>query len=194
MDWIGGHIDGFTRLKAKAAAYAAKSLSSDLQVSYSPSEASHITNRGLISVWQRRWDTYSSHSTTYLYMPTVCINTYKSTISRKAEIRLNRIILGHHRLKDRLHKIMPIAYPSAECHCGKDRQTTQHVMLHCSKHTNERDIMLNAVELAYHNHKVPFYKRKLSLQSLLIPTVAKEPASLIRSAVADFLSTIDEEF
>ncbi len=118
----------------------------------------------------------------------------KSHLKRIYIKKKNRIILGHHRLKDRLHRIMPTAYPSAECHCGKDRQTTQHVILHCYKHINERNILLNAVELAYHNHKVPLNKRMLSLKSLLIPTVSKEPASDIKSAVADFLSTIDEEF
>ena len=177
----------------KTAANTAKHLSSDIPTTYSPSEASHITNSGLKSVWQRRWDTYSSHSTTYFYMPTVSLTTYKSTIPRKAETRYNRIILGHHHLKDRMHKILPIAYPSPNCHCGKDRQTTQHVLFQCMKHSKERDTMLNKIDLAYHKHKVPLTSRNISMKSVLAPKVGKEPSLMIMKAVAEFLSSIDEE-
>jgi hypothetical protein len=193
MTWIGGHIDlegnDYADKMAKEAATSANNQSLDAHLS--PSEATNQTKHGLKNAWQRRWDTHSTNSTTHHYCTKVSLNSYKSTINRKAETMLNRIKLGHHKLKDRLHRIMPRAYPSAECECGKDRQTAEHVILHCILHAQHRDTLLNAVELSYIKHNIPLLKRKIGLKSLLSPPLNKDINSEINAAVANFLTDID---
>ena len=86
---------------------------------------------------------------------------------------------------------MPEAYPSAECVCGRDRQTAEHVILHCILHEKPREILLDAVETIYITNKIPIYQRRLNLTSLLSPPFNKQVSGEIKVAMAVFISAID---
>jgi len=62
---------------------------------------------------------------------------------RKAEVARAGCISGHNRLADHLNKLK--LRPSPNCQCGTDRQTAEHVVMHClapdkcQKHHDEQD-------------------------------------------------------
>lgn len=189
--WIGGHIglrgndlaDGY----AKAAAMQAKHIDS---VVHTTTSIKSKVRSELLRTWQRRWDLHSG-TQTYAFIPKVSF-TSTSTLCPSADTKRNRLILGHHRLKDRMHRIMPKAYASPTCPCRTAAQTSQHIMFHCSQlFSKERTMLMDTIEHALVKCYVPPFKRDITLKTLLCPAIQPDFNSIVQKAVAKFLFSID---
>jgi ribonuclease HI len=197
ITWVAGHIDLLgndladctAKLAAKQAQSAPDSCSHPL---LSPAEVSTITRAGIQSVWKKRWnDSCKAGCNLENLLPhSVSLTQCKSLIHRKAEIKINRLRLGHHKLKDRLHRIMPHAIPSPECECGNGRQTAEHVILHCNKYEKEREILIDKIERCYQSHSVPLHQRKLNIHTLLAPSFKEITNAQIQLAMAAYITAI----
>ncbi len=189
ISWIGGHIDLLGNDLADRAAKDAALLASKYPhlckyMTLSPKEASTIIKSGVLHTWIKRCKTL--HSDSHL-LPAPSLSQCISLVPRNAEVKLNRIKLQHHKLRDHMHKIMPHAYTTAECSCGEDRQTVEHVLLHCRQHTVHRDTLIGKIELSFRKNSVHIFHRKFNLDTLLIPKYSVQINKDIHAAVASFL-------
>ena len=145
--------------------------------------------------WQRRWSLSEKGRWTYSLLPTVKIGKFKSVMRRKPEVKYNRLKLGHTRLKDNMNKIMRTEFPTPNCDCGRDRETIEHYLLECPKYENQRLVMFNNIDAAYHITETSYEKRNLNTKILLGDNVhlAPEMRYQISKEVATFLATTDSE-
>ena len=90
-----------------------------------------------------------------------------------------------------MHKIMPHAYISAECGCGTDRQTVEHVLLHCSLLNDHRDNLICSIERSFRDNNLHIFRRSLSIDTLLKPNYTDQINKDINTAVAAFLVATD---
>ena len=193
ISWVGGHINLLGNdLADTAAKEAANSSSRNPHLCkynmLSPDETSTIIKSGLLHAWKSRCKTLDSE--TYL-LPAPSLSQCKSAVSREGEVKLNRIKLQHHKLNDHMNKIMPHAYISAECGCGTDRQTVEHVLLHCSLLNDHRDNLICSIERSFRDNNLHIFRRSLSIDTLLKPNYTDQINKDINTAVAAFLVATD---
>ena len=127
----------------------------------------NLIKKKSILQWQSRWDKCPTGRWTHQLIPTVVTNKNKETVCRKSEVDFNRLVLGCARLNDHLNKILPLAQNTPQCDCGNDRETIQHFMLHCPRHTEARQKMVEEIEHIFASQKVPTYLRNITIQELL---------------------------
>ena len=59
-------------------------------------------------------------------------------LSRKQQVILVRLRTGHNRLNSHMHRKLKLA-PSPTCPCGRDEQTTEHVLQRCPLYKATRE-------------------------------------------------------
>ncbi len=82
---------------------------------------------------------------------------------------------------------------SPDCECGDDRQTVDHILLHCMRFKEERDTLIDRIEKCYQTHEVPHYLSKINTFTLLAPTFKTVVNTEITKAMAAFITAIDLE-
>ena len=120
--------------------------------------------------------------------PVRCTTRYKSHISSQAESKLIRLLSGHNCLKEHLHRINVADTPN--CNCGLDRQSTEHVLLHCPNLSKQRLDLHLEIEKIYHEKEVPTHQRISSLQNILGPNHNRIVNTAIIKATGRFLDNI----
>ena len=60
--------------------------------------------------------------------------TFKSTMSRTAESRLQKLMLNHTLLRIHRHKMFPEQYPTPSCDCGAEIQSIEHFLFQLLTH------------------------------------------------------------
>ena len=171
--WIPGHAELEPNEAAdKAAKEAAQEASvSEIRISPSLNVVKNIIRRQVITKWQKSWN-WSDQSTStecYRLLPVVPKQRYKSSVThnRSLETKFIRLLSGHSRLNNHIHKLFPTE--SACCECGNERQTVRHVMMDCTINQEARLVLFDCIDKVYHQHNTPIWERELSLDTLLSP-------------------------
>ena len=120
---------------------------------------------------------------------TVCSTIFKSIMSRQAEIRYHRLILGHSRLNDHMHRIMPNVAESPNCSCGEDRETSQHFLFHCKNYYTHRAALIDNIEKGFISTNTHLSLRSIDTFTLLGQNTGlkNETTSIIKAALETFL-------
>ena len=151
LHWIAGHVDlpgnDKSDTLAKEAAQEAENMTSS-RLTIAWNEAKSRLNKNA----HKRWTNRISQLTRNFHLPPPSVKSFKSSMSRIAEIRYFRLKLGHTRLKDHMNRIMPTEFPSPICDCGVDRETVEHFLLNCPLHLKQREIMIEMIVRGYITH------------------------------------------
>ena len=113
----------------------------------------------------------------------------KSTLHRRAETRLNRLILNQTRLNSNLHRMYPDFHPSPVCACGNSIADREHFLLHCTIHSASREKLFDQIDKGYHDTKTHFHLRSLNMERLIGPNndLTPEMKLIIQRSVGSFL-------
>jgi len=189
LKWIAGHVDLPGNDKADKLAKEAASEAKDMpDNSISMREAkAHINSRILLR-WKNRCKTQGSSN----LIPKASLKSYESNaITRRAEVRLHRLRLGNCQLLDHMNYILPDAFPSAICKCGKDRETINHYLMNCTLLNTERTIMIDTIERVFIRENTPLHSRIITTNSLLNPNddLTEKVKFAISRAVSQYLES-----
>ena len=124
----------------------------------------------------------------YQYVPNVPDKPYRSIGRKSHEKKLLRLTSGHCNLRSHMHKLRLTESPV--CECLLDRETPEHIMLHCSRYDSERDTLINRIEKIYISHGTPLHERTLTFYTLMNPLhKSSETRTAVSKAVLDFISS-----
>ena len=104
---------------AKAAAEEALQQNLDVILSYP--EAKSFVRKAINNQWQELWNRANVGRHLHQYRPSVTSKSYRSFHSKSGESKLNRVLLGHTRLKSHLQNIG--VEDNNSCDCGKGIET-----------------------------------------------------------------------
>ena len=192
LHWTPRHIDlqqnEMADKMAKQAAEEAKELPLG-QAQLTIKDAKSIIKEALRDRWQRQWNRIQDSTLIQSCYRKVCTTRYKSVMSPTAESCLIRLLSGHNRLKEHMHRIKYAQTPN--CSCGLGIQNTEHVLISCPNLAKQRLELHLEIEQAYHTYNVPPYKRISSMQNILAPDHTKEVNTAILKATGRFLDSIN---
>ncbi|XP_063952156.1 uncharacterized protein LOC135153466 [Lytechinus pictus] len=195
ITWIAGHANimgnELADQLAKDAALEAASSSSLASAITLHKESAKTMRKNTEKLWQRRWDRSTKGRWTYQLQPTVARKSAHSSLPRSTEVKLMRMLTGHTKLNDNMHRIFPHNHPSPNCSCNRDRETIEHVLLHCSLYESSRLKMIQTIEIGYSKTNTPYHLREISVVTLLgfNPAMTKQMQSIIRASVVAFVSS-----
>ena len=191
---IGGHIDLHGNELADAQAKQAAKEAAILPTESTIKDISNLRSLLKNSVnkhWQTSWDRSNSGSWSHNLMPKVAQAALCVKIPRKAEVTLSRLIIGHNKLKERLHRIFPDFYPDSTCACLKGPETAEHILLHCPRFSQQRDLLVEEVERAFSVTELAYYKRTFNTSTVLVPKdMPLKTRCLILQATSNFIVSI----
>ena len=150
-----------------------------------------ITKEGTEKLWQRWWDRTTKGRWTYQLQPIVVRKKVPSTDARTTEVKIMRMLTGQTKLKANMHRALPHVYPSPTCDCEMDRETVEHVLLHCSIYMQHREKMVQAIEVGYAKTNTQYHLRDISLTTLLgtNPELSSQMKAIIKTSVVCFIAT-----
>jgi ribonuclease HI len=192
IHWVPGHVDLVPNELADKAAKAAAMEARQDNVS---TTISLQTVKGKIRLytrerWQKIWNTSDTGRNVHDHFPVIPTGRFISVCGRNPEVKYLRLITGHHRLKNHLHKLNLSETPC--CDCSDERETPAHVMLHCPLYTHERATLVDHIELVYVKHETPFWERSMDINTMLFPChQSKQTRWEITCAVMDFLKNTE---
>jgi ribonuclease HI len=194
ITWIAGHVnlqgnDEADR-QAKLGAEKAKHGLLAEEESYIPLQAVTKKLQTLSTLeWQRHWDAIDTARWTHSLWPKVVSGKVTCSSNRASDVVFNRLVLGHTRLLDNMHKIMPNTYASPNCPCDTGRQTIMHVIMDCPDLQRHRVRMTELIEVGFEISGTPTSQRDLTLNTLLGQNTQlnKEMKKIINMAVLDFI-------
>ena len=132
------------------------------------------------------WDITDTGRKVYNHIPEVNTARYLSTHNRRLESLYLRLRAGHSRLQDHMHLLNLSESPC--CDCGLQRETPDHILLHCPKYSTSRENMLSDIELTYTVHNTLPWERTVNSSTLLFPSHSdKVTRGAVRSHVLSFL-------
>ena len=111
------------------------------------------------------------------------------TFDRSAVTKQNNLILDHPSPESNLYPFNEQYLPTTNCNCKHSRGDRDHFLLHCSRHTEARDKMINLVETGYIRTSTEFHLRTLNVERLLGPNtdLVPEMKRIITASVKTFL-------
>ena len=187
--WVCGHANlepnELVDLHAKQA--AAQSLASASHIKSSPSTIKSAVKSFILEKWQRNWN--NNHSKMSQLHQKCSTNSYKSIGNRFGEIKRNRLILGHSRLKSNLKRIGII--DSEICSCGLDAETVEHIFYNCPLQAKEREAFVDNMEKIFLQFNVIPHQRLITLDTILGPNdqLHSPTRKAIDAAINNFLSS-----
>ena len=172
---------------AKAAPEEA--LQQNLDVTLSYPEAKSFVRKATNNQWQELWNRANAGRHLHQYRPSITSKSYRSFHSKSGESKLNRVLLGHTRLKSHLQNIG--IEDNNSCDCGKGIEDIEHVLLQCQLYSNQRDILESTVYSIYHRYNIGFHLQRFGVYSLLAPdtSIPLRARDEITAAVISFWST-----
>ncbi len=202
--WVPGHAgiqaNELADVEAKKAALIAKSWSDNQDNSpVTIKEAQREMSKELSKVWQRQWDNQTEGRFTHSILPNVKLNRFKFLLGstgktlRIADVRLNRIIVGHtllrtHYLQQALDRRAGINV-TTQCDCGDGPQDLEHFFLECSQFTQERNEMSGCImEAILKNRDCKINSLSVALLIGDNENIPRDIQVAIRQAVLKFLS------
>ena len=190
--WVCGHANimgnELADENAKKAALEAKTLTTKCESSIM--ETKNAIKKLTVNRWQKAWNSIPQGRDFFLLCPTVSRNCYKSIGNIHGEIKLNRIKFNNTRLKQHLYN--KALCDSPECDCEQDRETPEHILLHCNLYNLEREHLLDCIEHSFVKNNVPFHLRHIDFNTLVSgdSMLDKNTNTEITMAVTSFLSRI----
>ena len=149
-------------------------------------EAKSRINKLALERWNRE---HRVNSVNNKFLPPLSTKRPKSTLHRRAETRLNRLILNQTRLNSNLHRMYPDFHPSPVCACGNSIADREHFLLHCTIHSASREKLFDQIDKGYHDTKTHFHLRSLNMERLIGPNndLTPEMKLIIQRSVGSFL-------
>ena len=92
----------------------------------------------------------------YQYRPSITCRSYRSFDSKSWKCKLNRVLLGHARLKSHLQEVGIEDSNIYDCGEGIDDRPIEHVPLHCQLYNNQRDILESSIYSIDHRYDTLF--------------------------------------
>ena len=166
--WIPGHAHFEPNELADQAAKSAANQASTTNAT-TPSTILAIKSclrKEATNKWQRAWNRESG-SECYQHIPVVPRTRYKSTHNRALESKYLRLLTGHSRLKNHIHKLFKEESPC--CDCSQERQTPIHIVMECPLHSEARNILFDNIDLTYAKHNTPIWEREITFWDLFTP-------------------------
>ena len=144
-----------------------------------------------IAAWQAAWRTQHQGRFTYDLFPHVKTTSLGYKVSRKTDIKLNRIRSGHTLLAEHAFRMGLSSTNSQLCECGLDTGTIGHFLFHCPLHTQSRERLVAEIERGYITTSTPPHLRTLNTSTLIGSNeeLPKDMRLCIHRAVAGFLSS-----
>ena len=105
---------------------------------------------------------------------------YQSKWRKSLEKKYMRLCSGHYNLRAHMHKLKLSDTPT--CECGQDREDASHVLMHCSRYQQQREVMIDNIERLYIRHNTPFHERHITFPTLANPD---HKSSLTRDAIKE---------
>ncbi len=208
--WVPGHTgikaNEAADVEAKKAASITKSWSAmDDTSPITVKEVQKETWKVLQKVWQRQWDSQTEGRFAHSLLPNVKLNRHKlDKISGKtlrlADIRLNRIIVGHTLLKaQHLRQSLDSragVQVDIQCDCGDGPQDIEHYLLECRQFAGEHTEMTTSImEAVFKNNECKIKDLSIHLELLIgdVDMVPRDVKMEIRRALLKFLSDTAED-
>ena len=196
LNWIAGHVklqpNEIADENAKTAAESAK----EMERSSSHTSANLIKQeikQKSVEKWQNSWEKSDTGRWLFEFMPEVSEKRYHSNFPKPLETKLLRLLTGETRLKDNMYRFKFVDSPN--CDCDRDRQTIEHVLLHCPLFSSAREKMINSIEMTYCMKKTPSSERQLTMSTLLAPNhKSHETRSCVLDASLDFIDELPINF
>ena len=192
--WIAGHVDlepnEMADKSAKEAVFLddVRALDHYLSLTTIKRKIRQLVNQK----WQREWNRGESGRQVHNLFPKIPTTRYISKFSRNKESRIIRVISGHSRLKDHMHKIKLAENPC--CSCSEARQTVRHIIMDCPTLSVQRQIMIDNIDEAYSEHQIPSVERVINFNTLLTSFQCDSKIKLsILKAVIKFLDSVTYE-
>ena len=188
LTWVGGHTGLLPNELADRTA-AEEAFQQNLDVTLSYPEAKSFVRKAINNQWQKLWNRANVGRHLHHYRPSVTSKSYRSFHSKSGESKLNRVLLGHTRLKSHLQNIG--IEDNNSCDCGKGIEDIEHVLFQCQLYSNQRDILESTVYSIYHRYNIGFHLQRFGIYSLLAPdtSIPLRAKDEITAAVISFWST-----
>ncbi len=107
-----------------------------------------------------------------------------------AESKLIRVLSGHSRLNNHMHRLALADDPC--CECGPARQTVSHIRMDCPLLSTQRQHMINVIEIMYVRENISAWERQLHLNTLLSPHHSQASTrTAVRTELLNYLAAID---
>ena len=133
---------------------------------------------------------FNSHTHSTVFIEIYVIN--KCSVLHCLCARVIRVISGHSRLKDHMHKINLAENPC--CSCSEARQTVRHIIMDCPTLSVQRQIMIDNIDEAYSEHQIPLVDRVINFSTLLTSFQCDSKIKFsILKAVIKFLDSVTYE-
>ena len=146
--WVPGHVGIKGNEEADTHAKAALNIS-DIKVMDIPyTDFKPVIKEYFQNMWQTRWDLSTDFLT--IISPTIGHKKYNSELTRKEQVVLSRIRIGHTRLT---HSYLMSKEEPPQCDYCKTALTVEHIMVDCHKFNNarEQNLIGSTIEEIYAN-------------------------------------------
>lgn len=142
--WVPAHLGIIGNERAdKLAKKATKKETIEVNIKLSKSEGKSIVWRRATQQWQQRWESEGKGRHLFAVQDRVWVPRWRGN-KRKQQVIMSRMRIGHSCLNGTL-KLMG-KHLTGLCEQCSEEETIEHVLLFCSKYTEERKIMLNKLE------------------------------------------------
>jgi len=165
----------------------------DAPMYVSLSTAFNMLNVMAIDSWQRKWDYEPTGHFTRQLIPSVGSKIVFPD-SRDVGISYCRLLLHDTLLQDDSYRTGTSDTPL--CSCGKDRETSGHFLLSCSKYNNQRTVMLHSIYdiCSSVKHKGTIeVSENLILGHMWNSQLRKKDNKEIKSALFEYLNSVDRK-
>ena len=162
--WVCGHANlqpnEIADTYAKKA--ASKSQTDNIPPKIFPTLAKSVIKLLILDKWQSSCNNKPELTQIRQKCSTISIKSYGN---RLGEVKRNRLILGHHKLKSNLKKIRLV--DDDTCECGTGAETVSHIFYDCPLQNEHREQFFNDIDKIFQNYDVPFSERKVNLDILM---------------------------
>jgi RNase H. len=147
--WVPSHVGVFGNEAADRAAKAALHSGSGVDIPYTVSEIGGLVKRYVMSKWQNRWDLSTHGRFFFSIKKRVSRDMSCFGKTRRDQVIISRLRLGHCGLRARLHLID--RHPTGLCECGVP-ETVDHYLFGCFRHVAQRAVLFRALDAAQLSH------------------------------------------
>ena len=144
--------------------------------------------------WQRKWNEENTGRFTYSLIPEV---SSKVLFPKERDVGVSycRMLLHDTLLNDDGFRTGISVTP--QCSCGEDKESVEHVLLHCSKYITERTVMIDTLtDIWMCSSKYKKWNLDITESLLLAPysdnvDYTRQDSRNIKEALFEFLACID---
>ena len=140
IHWVPGHLNVTGNEKADALAKEGATLNTINSTTYSLTWLKRHAKAEVFLDWMDEWD-HSTHGRGYEGAPRRQLDPVYKSAARLLTSQILQLRTGHGYFRTYLHRIRPERFASPLCHCGQDRQSPAHLLIHCSAFQRQRQAL-----------------------------------------------------